>query len=169
MIGELKQPVQLGRVSGLFGVKGWVKVYSYTQPREAILDYDHVHLMQDGDWRDINVAEGKKHGKGVILRFDGVDDRDQAATLVDCEIAIERAELPATGDDSFYWADLEGLQIKHRDGTDLGRVAYLLETGANDVLVTTGSPERLIPFVLGDVILDVDLAAGVITVEWELD
>ena len=144
-------------------------MYSYTEPRAAILDYDGWFLKQNGAWREVKVAEGKKHGKGVILRLEGIDDRDQAALLIDSEIAVERTALPATGDDSYYWSDLEGLKIVHRDGTDLGSVAYLLETGANDVLVTTGSPERLIPFVLGDVIVDVDLARGVITVDWELD
>ena len=144
-------------------------MYSYTQPREAILDYERWFLKQDGKWRDVIVAEGQKHGKGVIIRLEGVDDRDQAALLIDCDIAIERESLPDTGDGSFYWADLEGLQIMHRDGTDMGHVAYLLETGSNDVLVTTGDPERLIPFITGKVILDVDLAAGVITVDWELN
>jgi len=144
-------------------------VYSYTQPREAILDYERWFLKQDGKWRGVVVAEGQKHGKGVIIRLEGVDDRDQAALLIDCDIAIEREGLPDTGDGSFYWADLEGLQIMHCDGTEMGRVAYLLETGSNDVLVTTGDPERLIPFIMGKVILDVDLAAGVITVDWELN
>ncbi len=146
-----------------------MKVFSYTQPREAILDYDRWFLKQGGAWDGVSVAEGKKHGKGVIVRLDDVDDRDQAAVLIDCDIAIERDVLPATEDGHFYWADLEGLKIVHRDGTDLGRVAYLLETGANDVLVTTGDPERLIPFILGEAVLDVDLAEGVITVDWELD
>jgi 16S rRNA processing protein RimM len=150
-------------------VKGWVKVYSYTEPREAILDYAHCFLKQDGGWRGVTVAEGKKHGKGVIVRLEGVTDRDQAAMLLDCEIAVEREMLPAVEDGAYYWADLEGLQVVHRDGTDLGKVAYLLETGAKDVLVTTGKPERIIPFILGDVIVDVDLAKGVITVDWELD
>ncbi len=156
-------------MSGLFGVKGWVKVFSYTQPREAILNYDRWHLRTDGAWRTVTVVEGKRHGKSVIVHFDGVDDRDKAAVLVDCDVAIERAELPATEEGSFYWADLEGMKVVHRDGTELGRVAYLLETGANDVLVTTSDPERLIPFVVDKVILDVDLAAGVITVDWEFD
>jgi len=144
-------------------------VYSYTQPREAILAYPHWFLKQAGHWRSVDIAEGKKHGKGVIARVDGVVDRDAAAVLIDCSIAVERDALPAAEDGSFYWADLEGLKIVHRDGTQLGQVAYLLETGSNDVLVTTGKPERLIPFIFGKVILDVDIAAGVITVDWELD
>ena len=159
----------MGQISGLFGVKGWVKVYSYTQPREAILDYPHWFLHQDGQWRSVEVAEGKKHGKGVIARLAGVDDRDAAAKFIDCGIAVERDALPAAEEGRYYWSDLEGLKIVHRDGTQLGQVAYLLETGSNDVLVTTGKPERLIPFILGKVVLDVDIANGVITVDWELD
>ncbi len=144
-------------------------MYSYTQPREAILDYPHWFLKQGGQWRNVDVAEGKKHGKGVIARIEGVADRDAAAKLIDCDIAVERVALPAAEAGSYYWADLEGMKIVHRDGTQLGQVAYLLETGSNDVLVTTGKPERLIPFILGKVVLDVDNAAGVITVDWELD
>jgi 16S rRNA processing protein RimM len=138
-------------------------------PREGILDYSGYFLNQDGSWRPVKVVEGKKHGKGVILRLDGFDERDKAAALIDCEIAVARDVLPAAGEGVYYWADLEGLRVIHRDGTDLGRVGYLLETGANDVLVTTGKPERLIPFILGEVILDVYLANGEIRVEWELD
>ena len=159
----------MGRISGLFGVKGWVKVYSYAQPRAAILNYQYWYLQQQGSWREVEVAEGQQHGKGIIVRLAGMNDRDQAATLIDCDIAVERDALPAAAEGSYYWTDLEGLKILHRDGTELGRVAYLLETGANDVLVTTGKPERLIPFIMGQVILDVDLANGVITVDWELD
>jgi 16S rRNA processing protein RimM len=144
-------------------------VYSYTQPREAILNYRHWYLQQDKVWREVEVAEGKRHGKGVIVRLSGLDDRDQAAMLIDSEIAVERDALPAVEQGSYYWTDLEGLKIVHRDGTELGRVAYLLETGAHDVLVSTGKPERLIPFIMDRVILDVDLAAGVITVDWEPD
>ena len=84
-------------------------------------------------------------------------------------VAVERDDLPAAEDGAYYWADLEGLQVVHRDGTELGRVAYLLETGANDVLVTKGERERLIPFIAGEVILDVDLENGIIHVDWEWD
>lgn len=159
----------LGRISGLFGVNGWVKVFSYTQPREAILDYDQWYLQQDGAWQAAAVAEGKRHGKSVIARLAGLDDRDQAAKVVGLEIAIERDELPGAEDGTYYWADLEGMLVVHRDGRELGRVAYLLETGANDVLVTEGERERLIPFIAEEVILDVDFDKGVISVDWEWD
>jgi 16S rRNA processing protein RimM len=77
--------------------------------------------------------------------------------------------MPAAEDGSYYWADLEGMRVLHRDGTELGRVAYLMETGANDVLVVAGERERLIPFVVGEVILGVDLDKGVISVDWAWD
>jgi len=144
-------------------------VYSYTRPREAILDYDRWYLKRQGDWQAATLGEGQLHGKAVIARIDGVDDRDEASLLVDSDIAVERDSMPDTDDGSYYWADLVGLRVIHRDGTELGRVAYLMETGANDVLVTDGERERLIPFVVNEVILDVDLAAGVIRVDWEWD
>jgi 16S rRNA processing protein RimM len=150
-------------------VRGWVKVFSYTQPREAILNYDSWYLLDQGNWRAAKVLEGKRQGKSVIAHLDGIDDRDLAATLIGSDIAIPREALPEAEEGSYYWADLEGMQVVHRDGTDLGRVAYLMETGANDVLVTEGERERLIPFIAEKVILDVDFDKGVISVDWEWD
>jgi 16S rRNA processing protein RimM len=156
-------------VSGLFGVKGWVKVFSYTRPRAAILDYGRWYLKRDDHWQQVTIRESQQHGKSVIARFDGVDDRDQAAELVECEIAVSRDDLPAAEKGSYYWADLEGLKVVHRDGTELGHVAYMMETGANDVMVTAGERERLIPFIADKVILDVDFDKGEIRVDWEWD
>jgi len=163
------QPVVLGRIAGLFGVQGWVKVYSYTEPREAVLQYGRWLLSGKDGWREAAVAEGQRHGKTVIARLDGYVDRDQAAELVGAEIGIPRDELPETEDEQYYWSDLEGLRVVHRDGTELGKVAYLLETGANDVMVVKGEQERLITFVMKQVVLDVDLAASKIEVDWEWD
>lgn len=144
-------------------------MFSYTQPREAILDYGRWLLKQDTTWQAAVLAEGKRHGKAIIVRLDGIEDRDTAAGLVGCDIAVEREELPAAEAGSYYWADLVGLRVVHRDGTELGHVASLMETGANDVMVVAGEQERLIPFVVGEVVLDVDLENGVIGVDWEWD
>jgi 16S rRNA processing protein RimM len=159
----------LGRISGVFGVRGWVKVHSYTDPREAVLDYKGWSLGHDGDWRPANVAEGQRHGKTVVVRIDGFDDRDQAATLIGEEIAVPRDALPEAEHGHYYWRDLEGLKVLRSDGSKLGTVAYMLETGAHDVMVVKGEVERLIPFVNDEVVVDVDLANGVITVDWEWD
>ncbi len=165
----MADPVILGRITGIFGVRGWVKVFSYTEPREAVLDYGRWLLSKDGGWREAKVAEGKRHGKTVIARIEGVDDRDEAKALIGIDIGVPRDELPDTEEGHYYWADLEGLDVVRRDGSRVGTVAELLETGANDVMVVTGEREILIPFVMDRVIVDVDLAEGVITVDWDWD
>ena len=159
----------MGRISGLFGVQGWVKVYSYTEPREAVLNYDRWLLRRKDGWQEAIVAEGQRHGKTVIARIDGYVDRDQAAGLVGADIGVPREALPETESGQYYGSDLEGLRVMHRDGTELGTVEYLLETGANDVMVVKGEQERLIPFVLDKVVLGVDLDKGEIEVDWEWD
>ena len=127
------EPVVLGRVAGLFGVRGWIKLFSYTDPREAVLQYKGLLLGRQGNWQAAQFAEGQRHGKSVIARLDGIDDRDQAAALVGSDIAVPRESLPAVGDGQYYWSDLAGLKVVDRDGTELGRIDYMLETGAHDV------------------------------------
>lgn len=163
------KPVVLGRISGLFGVRGWLKIYSYTDPIEAILEYDSWLLKNNGTWQATERAEGKRHGKTVIVRLAGIEDRDAAAEYVNAIVGITRDKLPSTGENEYYWSDLEGLQVVGQDGSLLGRVAYLLETGANDVLVVQGDQEILIPFIKEDVIESVDFTQGVIHVNWEWD
>jgi 16S rRNA processing protein RimM len=117
----------------------------------------------------VGLVEGRRHGKGIVVRLQGIEDRDAAAELLGSDIGVERDTLPEAEEGQYYWTDLEGLTVVHKDGTELGKVAYLMGTGANDVLVVDGPDERLIPFVPGTVILDVDLVEGVIRVDWEWD
>lgn len=157
--------VVLGRIAGVYGVRGWVRVHSDTAPRENILRYSP--WMVGGQPR--TVAEGRRHGKGLVARLEGCDDRDQAVTLVGQSIEIRRDQLPPPRPDEFYWADLEGLQVETLEGVDLGVVDHLFETAANDVVVVRGERERLIPFLWGDVIKDVDFSAGLLRVDWDPD
>lgn len=159
--------VVLGRVSGLFGVRGWVKVYSHTEPRENIAGYRDWYLQCDGDWQPARVEQGRRHGKGVVVKLVGIEDRDQAAALIDCDIAIDRDQLPPLPPGEYYWADLEGLRVVTLEGTELGRVSHLFATGANDVMVVTGERERLLPFVQPDIIRRVDPEQGLIEVDWD--
>jgi 16S rRNA processing protein RimM len=163
------EPVVLGRISGLFGVRGWVRVFSYTEPREAFLQYKGLLLGRNGDWQSIKVVEGQRHGKSVILRLEGVDDRDQAAALIGTEIGVDRDELPKPEDGHYYWSDLLGLTVVHRDGTELGTINEMLETGAHDVMVVKGDTERLIPFVMNEIVIGVDLSNKQVNVDWEWD
>jgi 16S rRNA processing protein RimM len=158
----------MGRVAGLFGVKGWVKVHSYTRPRDAILDYDTWQLKFADGWREFEVVEGRMQGAGVIARLKGIEDRDAAAKLVGVDIAIERSQLPALKPGEVYWADLEGMKVINLDGVDLGTVSHLFETGANDVMVVQGERERLLPYI-ASVIRDVDLANRIVRVDWDKD
>lgn len=146
-----------------------MKVFSYTEPREAVLKYKGLLLGRNGDWQSIKVAEGQRHGKTVILRLEGVDDREQAAALIGTEIGAMRSELPEPEDGHYYWLDLIGLKVVHRDGTELGTIKDMLETGANDVMVVEGEQERLIPFIKGRVVINVDLQEKRVDVDWEWD
>jgi len=166
---ESQDPVILGRISAVFGVQGWVKIFSYTEPREAILDYQELLVEKEGKWQSLRLAKGQRHGKTVIGQIEGVDDRDAAAAFVGADIAVRRENMPDPGKGHYYWSDLTGLTVENSDGAELGKVAYLLATGANDVLVVKGEREILIPFILDDVILDVDFATGVISVDWVWD
>ena len=158
----------MGRIVGLFGIKGWVKVHSYARPRAEILNSSPWQVKLPEGWRELKVAEGRAHGQGVVVRLEGFEDRERAAQLVGAEIALRREQLPALKPGEYYWAQLEGLKVVNREGVELGVVSHLLETGANDVLVVSGDRERLIPFIAA-AIRRVDLEAGVIEVDWEAD
>jgi 16S rRNA processing protein RimM len=160
--------VAVGRVAGLFGVRGWIKVYSYTRPRDAILGYNPWLIDVRGEWRSVEVAEGRAQGKGIVVRLKGYDDRDAATELVGSEIAVSLSQLPAAAEHEYYWAELEGLRVVNLTGHELGRVGHLFETGANDVMVVQGERERLIPAVPA-IIQRVDRAAGVIYVDWDAE
>jgi 16S rRNA processing protein RimM len=153
-------------VSGLFGVRGWVKVFSDTRPRENILNYNPWLVKTREGWREMALAEGRVHGPGVIARLEGYTDRDQAQALVGAEIAVYRQQLPPAKKGEHYWVDLEGLRVVNLEGVELGTVSHLFETGANDVLVVVGDRERLLPYTR-QVIRDVDLEARVLRVDWD--
>lgn len=159
--------VILGRISGLYGVRGWVKVFSYTSPITNILNYSPWQLCQHGQWQTVSVCEAQAHGKGIIAHLESIHDRDEAAGLLGAEIAVSRSQLPSPPEGEYYWMDLIGLMVVNSDGVTLGQVDHLLETGANDVLVVKGEREHLIPFLPERVILDVDLVQRVLQVDWD--
>ncbi len=159
----------VARIAGIYGVKGWVKVASYTVPATEILMYTPWLLKRDSGWQVFEVTQRKPHGKGLIVHPVGSNDYDTASKLVGAEIAVTRHQFPELPEGEYYWADLENLQVVTRSGSDFGFVARLFDTGANAVMVVQGDRERLIPFIRGDVVLDVDLAAGIITVDWDPD
>ena len=158
--------VTLGRISGLYGVKGWVKVYSHTSPLGNILEYPKWYLKIEESWQEYQLERGKPHGKGIIAKLAGIDDRDVAATLINIDIAIPRDQLPELGENEFYWTDLEGIRVITIEGVELGKLDYLFETGANDVMVVKGERQRLLPYI-DQVVKRVDLDAGIMEVDWD--
>ncbi len=164
--------VVMGRVTAPFGVKGWIKIYALSLPITNLCNYPVWWLARDDDWRETQVVAARVHGGTLIAKIAGIEDREAAAALKGTAIAVPRAQLPAAAANEFYWADLIGLKVVNVEEHDFGRVARIVQTGANDVLVVVdgGANERetLIPFIAG-AIRKVDLAAGVISVDWGED
>ena len=158
--------VRVGRISGLFGVKGWVKIHSYTEPRENVVGFKEWIVEHEGSEQRVEVEAGRTAGKHVIAKLKGVDDRDDARRWIGAELSVEREALPPCEPGEYYWADLEGLTVRNLRGETLGEVDYLMRTGANDVLVLTGGADRLIPWI-SSVVRDVDIDGGFIVVDWE--
>lgn len=175
---DASQYLVAGKITGCYGIKGWVKIHSYTEPQENLLGFDSWMLKRRGALEPITFSAGKRHGKGLIAHIEGVDDRDLAETFKGLEVAVEAASLPTLAKGDYYWRQLQGLQVwcQEEDKRELlGTVDYLIETGANDVLVVTACEgslddrERLIPYVPGEVVTGVDLEAGTLEVNWFLD
>ncbi|MBS7458872.1 ribosome maturation factor RimM [Coralloluteibacterium stylophorae] len=157
----------LGRIVGVFGLRGELKLESSTEPRDAIFRYQPWTLRAGTAEREVSGVRGRDTGRNVVARFPGVDDRDAAEALIGHEIWVPRSALPAAAPDEYYWVDLEGIEVATVDGIALGRISHLFATGANDVIVVRGDRERLIPFVRDQVVREVDLAAGRMVVDWD--
>ena len=158
----------MGRITGAFGIKGWVKVHPFTETPDSLAGYRDWWVESDGGWEQRRIEEAEVHGEAVAVRFAGCTDRDAAALYRGREVAVPRDEFPAAETNEFYWADLIGLGVVNKQGEALGTVSRVFETGANDVLVVEGDRERLIPFI-EDVVLEVDLAGRTIRVDWGAD
>ncbi len=164
--------VLLGRIVGVHGVRGAVKLESYTEPRVAIFDYTPWLLEREaGRFDEIAEVSGHAQGKGIVATLAGIVDRDAAAGLMGVRIFVPRAALPEPESGEVYQTDLEGLQVVNMAGEDLGRVSHLFDNGAHDVLVTRDEAGRqhLVPYVIERFVKSVDLDAGCITVDWDID
>ncbi len=163
------ETIIVGKVVGVYGVKGWIKIRSYTNKREDILNYKSLILNRRGQQQVITLRDGRQQGKAIVAHLSGIDDRDAAAEFINAELAIQRDQLPKLAADEYYWTDLIGLQVVTENGQHLGQVIDLMETGANDVVVVKGSEEHLIPFLQPDVIKVIDLEKQCMTIDWDPD
>ncbi|MGQ0749924.1 MAG: ribosome maturation factor RimM [Betaproteobacteria bacterium] len=158
----------MGRIGAPFGIAGWIRVHTYTASVESLLSYTTWFVAGGPQWQAHEVQAARVKGRALVAKLKGCEDRDTAARLRGREVAVLRGEMPRPASNEWYWADLIGLKVVNVAGVELGRLARILETGSNDVLVVEGERERLIPFIEG-VVREVDLAAGVMRLDWRAD
>jgi 16S rRNA processing protein RimM len=158
----------MGRITAPFGIKGWIKLQTYTQAPENLLAYPTWWVGSEGDWQQNRLEQGQVQNAAVVAKLAGCEDRDAAALYRGKQVAIPRDAFPQPAANEFYWSDLVGLRVVNAQGEDLGTVNEVLGTGANDVLVVQGERERLIPFT-EITVTQVDVPGGIIHVDWEAD
>lgn len=174
--------IPVGKIVSVYGIKGWVKVYSYTDPKENLFDYGPYWLTgregQEKEVLPIDIDEGRAQGEGLVAHLRGVDDRDEARAYCQREILVAKSVLPVLPEGEYYWSDLLGLKVYSSWGdkrTLLGTVKQMLETGANDVMVvqpcedSVDKRERWLPFLLNEYQTRIDLQAGCLSLEWDPD
>ncbi len=161
--------VLVGKVSGCFGVKGWLKIFSYCDPRENITTYKSWIV----DGKVFDSVESKRNGKLIVAKLKGIDDKDTAMTLIGQSVEIRLDQLEQLRSDQFYWRDLVGLEVTNTKGIAFGKITNLLETGANDVIIIKGERERLVPYITdidnGRTVIEVDIEKKTMVVEWHED
>ncbi|MFU8798055.1 MAG: ribosome maturation factor RimM [Gammaproteobacteria bacterium] len=158
--------LNIGRIGRAHGIRGWVNIISFTQPVKNILSYQPWQLSNG---KTVTVEASRVVHNGIIVKFLGCDDRDIARTYTNIEILIQPTCRPPLTEGDYYWTDLIGLTVMNQDGLILGEVVDLLETGSNDVLAVRGKKEHLIPYLLKDTIVDIDMNKKIIQVIWDPD
>jgi len=164
---QIEPLVILGKVIGHFGVRGWVKIFSYTKPKQAILEYKEISLKDEQQWKSIEIEEGKVHGKNILIKIKDIENHEGAEQFLGKYLGVSRENFPQLPDGHYYWADLVGMEVKDLTGNKIGNISYMLETGANDVMVIENENEILIPFLIDRVVKSVDLKLNKIVVDWD--
>lgn len=158
--------IQLGYVGAPFGVRGWVKLRSHTDPPERLLEHRNLRIGRGADWRSYRIEATGRSGGALTVKLAGVEDRDQAQALRGAEIRVPRADLPQRDDREFYRADLIGCDVVNLAGIALGSVENFVETPAQVLMVVRGAEEIWIPAEPRHV-RRVDLAARRVVVDWD--
>ena len=161
--------VIVGRFGRPHGIRGLITVHSFTHPRENILDYKPWHIVINNQWTPLKLVQLKMSSQAILAQIQEYSERELVAQLTNAEIAIKRKQLPKLMPNEFYWHELIGMDVINKKGGVLGRVAEVMPTGANDVLVVEGEKRYLIPYLPGDVVLDVDIGKALIQVDWDVD
>ena len=158
----------IGQINGLFGVQGWVKLFSYAHPRKNILSYQPWHIKVDGVWTTLDIVKGREQGKTIVAQLKGVVDREDSRRYIGVELYIEKSQLPQLAQGEYYWDELTGLEVINNQGIILGTISYLVDTGANNVMVVNGKKEHWVPYI-EPFLISIDMDKRQILVDWDED
>lgn len=161
--------VIVGRFGRPHGVKGFVTVQSFTEPRENILRYAHWHVFVDKQWQPIHILSVEVHNKSIIAKIEGYPERESVAMLTNIDVAVPKGQLALLKAGEYYWHDLIGMNVVNQQGQPFGVVTEVMPTGSNDVLIVQGDTRHLIPYLPGECIIDICASKRLITVDWDLD
>jgi len=161
--------INIGKVIGLHGVKGWLKILSFSSPPENIFNYKSLIISNKYINQIFHIEDSRKQGKKILIKLDNIDDRTSAESLKDSDIYIQRSDLPQLSEDTYYWEDLLGFNVFNQNNIKIGNVDSFIETGSNDVLIvkTAKNKNILIPFIMNKSIKVVNIESHYITVDWE--
>lgn len=161
--------INIGKVIGLHGVKGWLKILSFSSPPENIFNYKSLIISNKYINQIFHIEDSRKQGKKILIKLDNIDDRTSAESLKESDIYIQRSDLPQLSEDTYYWEDLLGFNVFNQNNIKIGNVDSFIETGSNDVLIvkTTKNKNILIPFIMNKSIKVVNTESHYITVDWE--
>ena len=158
----------VGKINGFFGLQGWIKIFSYTQPRKNILNYKPWFTINDGSYEEIEITNGREQSKTIVAHIKGIDDRDQSLKYIGKDLYIDKEQLPKLVDGEYYWYELEGFSVMNQVNIKLGVVDYLVDTGSNNVIVTKGEKEHWIPYIK-PFLVSIDQENREIIVDWDED
>ena len=168
---DSESPLVVGRISGVYGVRGWLKVMSYTRPKENLFNYSPWLVHRDNNWQAFTIEDSQKRNDRFLVKLVGVDSPEQARDYVNCDLAIQTEQLASLPEGEYYWYQLIGLEVINQQAEKLGTISEILETGANDVLVVSEKKKKriLIPMVKDVYVKQVDLKTGTMQVDWQLE
>lgn len=166
-MNNLDEWIVVGRFGRPQGLKGFVRVNSFTEPEQSILTYVPWHMKQDGLWVPISLESTAMQNNVILAQVTGYTQREQAAKLTHIEIGIAATQLPRLTAGEYYWQEILHMQVYLTDGKLLGEVVDIMPTGSNDVLIVQGSRRHLIPFITDTYIMSVDSAQRRIIVDWD--
>ena len=165
---ENNKKLLVGKINGFFGLQGWVKVFSYTNPITNVLNYSPWSIKVDGNFQSIDITSGREQSKTIVAHIKGIDNREDSQKFIGQDIYINKEQLPELTQGEYYWHELIGFDVINKDEERLGTVDYFVETGANDVLVVKGKKEYWIPYI-EPFLVSIDSKNNKILVDWDKD